>query len=51
MSEIWSPQEQMDAFAERLMPVLGEVGMQLTHDPGIFPVENVVSSRTKATSS
>ena len=51
VSEIWSSQEQMEAFAQRLMPVLSEVGVEFTHQPEILPVENVVANRTRATAS
>jgi hypothetical protein len=41
VSEIWDSQEQLDAFGERLMPVLSEVGI----DPGkpeLMEVHNIV---------
>jgi hypothetical protein len=41
VSEIWDSQEQLDAFASRLMPVLAEAGI----DPGqpeVIPIHNVV---------
>ena len=41
VSEIWDSQEQLDAFGERLMPILSEVGI----DPGkpeVMPVHNFV---------
>jgi hypothetical protein len=28
VSEVWDSQEQLDAFGERLMPVLSEVGIE-----------------------
>lgn len=39
VSEIWNSQEQLDAFGERLMPVLSDVGI----DPGkpeVLPIHN-----------
>jgi hypothetical protein len=42
VSEIWDSQEQLDAFGERLMPILAEVGI----DPGqpeLLPIHNIVS--------
>jgi hypothetical protein len=39
--EVWDSQEKMDAFVQRLMPILGEVGI----DPGqpmVMPVVNLV---------
>lgn len=41
VSEIWDSQEQLDAFGERLMPVLAEVGI----DPGkpeILEIHNII---------
>lgn len=41
VSEIWDSQEQLDAFGQRLMPVLSEVGI----DPGqpeVIEIHNIV---------
>lgn len=41
VSEIWDSQEQLDAFGERLMPLLAEVGI----DPGtpeVLEIHNVI---------
>jgi len=41
VSEIWDSQEQLDAFGERLMPILSDVGI----DPGkpeVVEIYNVV---------
>ena len=41
VSEIWDSQEQLDAFGERLMPVLSDVGI----DPGkpeLLQIHNIV---------
>jgi hypothetical protein len=41
VSEIWDSKEQLDAFGERLMPVLAEVGI----DPGtpeVIEIHNIV---------
>ena len=43
VSEIWNSQEQMGAFAERLMPILSEVGVEYTQEPEILTVKNVVT--------
>ena len=40
VSEIWDSQEQLEAFGERLMPILSEVGIQ-PGDPEIYEVQNV----------
>ena len=42
VSEIWSSQEQLSAFGERLMPILAEVGI----DPGqpeVFEIHNSIT--------
>ena len=41
VSEIWDSREQMDAFGEKLMPVLGEVGIEMAGEPEIFEVHNI----------
>ena len=41
VSEIWDSREQFEAFGERLMPLLAEVGIDPGH-PEIFEVYNVV---------
>ncbi len=41
VSEIWTSQEQMDAFGERLMPVLADVGIEFSGRPDIFEVHNI----------
>jgi hypothetical protein len=41
VSEIWDSQEQLDAFGEKLMPVLSEVGID-PGEPEIMPIHNIV---------
>ena len=41
VSEIWDSREQLDAFGERLMPVLSEVGID-TGEPEVIEVQNIV---------
>jgi len=41
VSEIWDSQEQMEAFGERLMPVLADVGIE-PGEPQFIEVHNVV---------
>jgi hypothetical protein len=41
VSEIWDSQEQLDAFGERLMPILAEVGIE-PGSPELMPIHNVV---------
>jgi len=42
VSEIWDSREQLQAFGERLMPILADVGIEFSGDPEIFEVHNVV---------
>jgi hypothetical protein len=41
VSEIWDSKEQLEAFGERLMPVLSEVGIE-PGEPEVMPVHNIV---------
>jgi hypothetical protein len=43
VSEIWDSREQFDAFGERLMPVLKDVGVELSGEPEILEIHNVVT--------
>ena len=42
VSEIWNSREQMDAFGERLMPILADVGIQFSGGPEIFEAHNII---------
>ena len=42
MSEIWDSREQLEAFGERLMPLLAEIGIELAGEPEILEVHNIV---------
>jgi hypothetical protein len=42
VSEIWDSQEQLQAFGERLMPLLADAGIQLAGEPEVFEVYNLV---------
>ena len=42
VSEIWDSREQMDAFGERLMPILAEIGIEFSGPPEIFEIRNTV---------
>jgi hypothetical protein len=42
VSEIWDSREQVDAFGERLMPVLTDAGIELDGEPEILEVHNIV---------
>lgn len=41
VSEIWDSREQLEAFGERLMPILSEVGIN-PGEPEIVEIHNVV---------
>jgi hypothetical protein len=41
VSEIWDSQEQLDAFRERLMPVLSDVGVE-PGEPELLDVYNTI---------
>jgi hypothetical protein len=42
VSEIWDSQEKVEAFGERLMPILAEHGVELAGPPEVFEVHNVI---------
>jgi hypothetical protein len=42
VSEIWDSQEQLQAFGERLMPLLADVGIEFSGEPEVFPVHNII---------
>jgi hypothetical protein len=42
VSEIWDSREQMDAFGDRLMPVLKDVGIELEGKPEMLEIHNIV---------
>jgi hypothetical protein len=41
VSEIWESREQLEAFGEKLMPVLEKGGVQMANEPEIFEVHNI----------
>jgi hypothetical protein len=41
VSEIWDSREQFEAFGERLMPILSEVGIE-AGEPEVFDVHAIV---------
>ena len=41
VSEIWDSQEQLNAFGERLMPVLSEVGIE-PGEPELVEIHNII---------
>jgi hypothetical protein len=42
VSEIWDSREQLDAFEERLMPVLDDVGIEFASKPEMLEIHNVI---------
>jgi hypothetical protein len=42
VSEIWDSREQWEAFGEYLMPLLSEAGIELSSEPEVFEVHNIV---------
>jgi hypothetical protein len=42
VTEIWDSQKQLDAFGERLMPVLKDVGIELSGKPDVLEIHNVI---------
>jgi hypothetical protein len=43
VSEIWDSREQMDTFGERLMPVLKDVGIELSGAPEVVQIHNIIA--------
>jgi len=41
VSEIWDSREQLDAFGERLMPVLSDVGID-PGEPEVLEIHNII---------
>src|SRR5215210_9128382 len=42
VSEIWDSREQFDSFGERLMPVLKDVGVELSGEPEMLEIHNII---------
>jgi hypothetical protein len=42
VSEIWDSREEFDAFGERLMPVLKDVGIELSGEPEMLEIHNII---------
>jgi hypothetical protein len=42
VSEIWDSREQFDSFGERLMPVLKDVGIELSGKPEMLEIHNII---------
>ena len=42
VSEIWDSQGQFEAFGQRLMPLLNELGIELAGEPEILEIHNII---------
>ncbi len=42
VSEIWDSREKFEAFGERLMPILSDLGIEFSGTPEIFEVHKIV---------
>jgi hypothetical protein len=42
VSEIWDSREQLEAYGEQLMPLLADVGIELSSEPEIFEAYNII---------
>ena len=42
VSEIWSSREAFEAYGEKLMPILNDMGIEFSAEPEIFEVQNLV---------
>ena len=42
VSEIWDSREQFEAFGEKLMPLLDELGVEFSGEPEVYEVHNVL---------
>jgi hypothetical protein len=42
VSEVWDSREQFDAFGKRLMPVLNDIGIELSGEPEMLEIHNII---------
>ena len=42
VSDIWPSSEQFQAYGEKLMPILDEMGIEYSAEPEIYEVQNLV---------
>ena len=42
VSEIWDSREQFEKFGERLMPILADAGVELTGEPEVLEIHNII---------
>ena len=43
VSEIWDSLEQMQAFGDRLLPILTDIGIEFSGEPEFVEVYNIIS--------
>ena len=43
VSEVWDSREQLQAFGDRLMPILTEIGIEFSGEPEIIEVQNIIT--------
>jgi hypothetical protein len=41
VSEIWSSREAFEAYGEKLMPILADMGIEFSAEPEVFEVQNL----------
>ena len=42
VSEIWDSRESLEAYGEKVFPIMNEVGIEMASEPEIFEVQNIV---------
>jgi hypothetical protein len=42
VSEIWDSRESLEAYGEKVFPIMNEVGIELAGEPEVFEVHNLV---------
>ena len=42
VSEVWDSREQLEAWGEKVMPILTEAGIEFSGEPEVFEVHNLV---------
>jgi hypothetical protein len=45
VSEIWESREQLDAYLERLGPILADAGIELAGEPEFLEAHNIIRKR------
>ena len=46
VSEIWDSQESLQAYMEKVFPIMDEVGIELDGEPEIFEVHNIAKRQS-----